>query len=64
MFFIIIDKLILLNYTKYKNRMIGKIIRQLIYRDEEIWRGIKRMFVYPYFRFEHYRLKSIRNKMW
>jgi hypothetical protein len=37
--------------------VIGKVLKYLLYRDEMIWHNIKRVFMYPYYRFEHYRLE-------
>ncbi len=44
--------------------VFGRVIKSLIERDELIWRNIKRWITYRYYRFEHYRLESIRTKMW
>jgi hypothetical protein len=32
------------------------IIKYMWERDKQIYRWIKRQFVYPFYRFEHYRL--------
>lgn len=39
------------------------MIKQLWARDKQFWQWIRRQVIYPYFRFEHHRLKDTCEKM-